>query len=669
MNDRETSTRAEAPDPPRRRLLRFGTLIAAVTGASAVSAVAAHAAPGDKVQPNAYVPMAEKGAPSGVATLDSMSKLPATQLPDLAPIITPALSAAFARKDSAPISVTEFGAKGDGITDDTVAIQNVITSAPVGATVHFPHGSTFVLTATLTVTKRLNFTGGGELRWTAGVAGGAALEVTADGCTFDGIRMVNPNEMGNKTMSTARPYGISVKANEVKITRCHIELFQNAIGVEAAGERHEFIITNNRIKDVIGAGDGASNTTSTNGEDRGDGIVVWGASATITGNIVNAKAGTDARVGIHVEALGVYGRIPFVHKDAMAVIADNVVYGPFRRSVTNEELTNCSITGNTLADATWWAIAVPGGKNTVVSGNSIKWTRNATDLHGEAWAPKRGAFGVQNKLESCLIANNIVTVVGGATMPYGFVVIGTDEANQAFDLTLDGNQIIDVAGQMTTGVYLSNGASRVRVIRNKIVGFTSYGVYSYKSESPIIEGNALTGAAGGATKGIHLEASASSAIVRDNVLRNISTGIYAVNRADFLLVSGNTIVGATTGIDAFGCMGQIQLALNMFIGVTSEYQNVNRSITTFIGNAPRTGSVTWDPGAIANGSGETSPDIAVAGATVGDYVMVAPPLDMRGLTAFGYVSAAGIVKVRLNNNTGTTVDRGSAVWNVRVVNK
>lgn len=70
----------------RRGLLRFGTLVTALTGASALGAAGAQAGPGDKNPPNAYVPTAEKGAASGVATLDTASKIPPTQLPDLSGI-------------------------------------------------------------------------------------------------------------------------------------------------------------------------------------------------------------------------------------------------------------------------------------------------------------------------------------------------------------------------------------------------------------------------------------------------------------------------------------------------------------------------------------------------------------------------------------------------------
>lgn len=568
------------------------------------------------------------------------------------------------------LAVKQYGAKGDGVTDDTAAIQALITSAPAGSTIHFNESATFLLTAKLTANKRLRFTGNGTLRWTAGIAAGAAFEVTADGCEFDGVRMINPNELGNTAQGSARPYGIFVKANEVKITRCHLELFQNAIGIEAAGEWHDFIVSNNRIKDVIGAGDGAANTAGGNGEDRGDGIICWGASITITGNVVNAKPGTDARVGIHVEALQPYGSTPFVHKDAMAVIADNVVYGPFRRGLTNEEMTNCTISGNAVADSTWAAIAIPGARNTTVVGNAIKWTRTSADLHGEAWSPKRGAFNVFNTLENVVLANNTITVVPGAEMKYGFSVVGTSDTNQSYDLTIEGNHIIDPTETMVAGFYLSNGGVRLRVRGNKVRGFTGYGVYSYKGQDIIVDGNTFAAAAAATiAEGVHLEASQTSAIVRDNVIRGCSVGVKAIQRGEFTVISGNVIVGGSLGIEGFGTTGQIQLAQNVFVGVTSEYANISKSITAFANNGPRYGSVVWDPASIASGSGETSPDIPVAGAVVGDFVLVAPPIDMQGLTAFAYVASAGIVKIRLNNNTGAAVDRSSATWTVRLMNK
>lgn len=51
------------------------------------------------------------------------------------------------------VSVTDFGAVGDGVTDDTLAIKNALNSLDPGDTLVFPQGKTFVHTDTITVGK------------------------------------------------------------------------------------------------------------------------------------------------------------------------------------------------------------------------------------------------------------------------------------------------------------------------------------------------------------------------------------------------------------------------------------------------------------------------------------------------------------------------------------
>jgi hypothetical protein len=117
----------------RRGLLRFGTLITALTGASAMSAISANSAqagPGDKTPPSTYVPISEKGAPLGVATLDAASKILPSQVPDL--------SATYVGKGDLVFNVRDYGAKGDGVTDDTAVIQSVVDLAANKGSVYFP---------------------------------------------------------------------------------------------------------------------------------------------------------------------------------------------------------------------------------------------------------------------------------------------------------------------------------------------------------------------------------------------------------------------------------------------------------------------------------------------------------------------------------------------------
>lgn len=79
------------------------------------------------------------------------------------------------------------------------------------------------------------------------------------------------------------------------------------------------------------------------------------------------------------------------------------------------------------------------------------------------------------------------------------------------------------------------------------------------------------------------------------------------------------------------------------------------------------GSVTWDPASLADGVGETSAAITVTGAALGDYVMIAAPYDLQGITCNGYVSAENTVKIRLQNETGGPIDLASGTWKVRVI--
>lgn len=79
------------------------------------------------------------------------------------------------------------------------------------------------------------------------------------------------------------------------------------------------------------------------------------------------------------------------------------------------------------------------------------------------------------------------------------------------------------------------------------------------------------------------------------------------------------------------------------------------------------GQLTWDPGSLSDGDGETSSGIAVTGAAFGDFVLVAAPYDLQGLTCTGYVSAANTVKIRLQNESGGSVDLASGNWKVRVL--
>lgn len=65
------------------------------------------------------------------------------------------------RKDSLVYNVKDYGATGDGVADDTAAIQAAVTAAPWGSTVLLPTGA-YRVTAPITISKRLKLIGSGS---------------------------------------------------------------------------------------------------------------------------------------------------------------------------------------------------------------------------------------------------------------------------------------------------------------------------------------------------------------------------------------------------------------------------------------------------------------------------------------------------------------------------
>lgn len=73
-----------------------------------------------------------------------------------------------------------------------------------------------------------------------------------------------------------------------------------------------------------------------------------------------------------------------------------------------------------------------------------------------------------------------------------------------------------------------------------------------------------------------------------------------------------------------------------------------------------------DPISLVDGAGETV-TITATGAVVGDFVLVAPGVDLDGLVMTASVTSANTVSCRLQNETTGTVDLASSTWKAKVI--
>lgn len=143
-------------------------------------------------------------------------------------------------KLSEQISVKDFGATGNGSTDDTAAIQaaiNYVTASPITTTIFFPSG-TYIVSRTLTITKnglRLKGAGAGGyhdnspqifantyFRW-AGTAGGTCVKISPEIASqyvssngIEGIFFDGNNGLGGIAVNL-----VACRYGEYDIRACH----------------------------------------------------------------------------------------------------------------------------------------------------------------------------------------------------------------------------------------------------------------------------------------------------------------------------------------------------------------------------------------------------------------------------------------------------------------
>lgn len=80
------------------------------------------------------------------------------------------------------------------------------------------------------------------------------------------------------------------------------------------------------------------------------------------------------------------------------------------------------------------------------------------------------------------------------------------------------------------------------------------------------------------------------------------------------------------------------------------------------------GSATWDAGSLVDGAGE-SKDVTVTGAALGDFAIASLGVDTVDMVVSASVTAANTVTVRIQNESGSTVDLASTTVAVRVIPK
>ena len=170
---------------------------------------------------------------------------------------TGAVNRPFNQKLAEQVSVLDFGAVGNGTTDDTAAIQAALNT---GKNVYFPNGYTFGITSELTITtSNVTLFGGGVISFlatynTVGNTLLSAITITGSNVIFNNINFNG----SNITVASVTNRFIWFKAPKSKVSNCS---FINLVGagsnfngaIQADANAAYLIVTSSYFENCPGA--------------------------------------------------------------------------------------------------------------------------------------------------------------------------------------------------------------------------------------------------------------------------------------------------------------------------------------------------------------------------------------------------------------------------------
>jgi parallel beta-helix repeat protein len=302
------------------------------------------------------------------------------------------------------VSVLEFGAKGDGNTDDTAAIQSAIDHAnEIGAGVFFPSAMYRVSQLTLRSGTILRGVSSGTYPDNNAISGASILARLAntnkhlllapDGANY--CRISNLAIDGNKN-NNSKGYGLCVadgasgQESQLVVDLCYFH--DNP-------DSNVYLGKNRRANSVT---NGVFNYSL-----NGDGITVAGSDNTITGNI----CGSNARAGICLGTTATqnWGAASPSNAAYIAHVSNNDIYGNLVGIAVANYSAGCMIAGNGIDRHKYQGITVYSGASNAVVTNTFH--SNGT---GKDNAYAHIDVG-QNVTQVCISNNNFSPLDSGIT--------------------------------------------------------------------------------------------------------------------------------------------------------------------------------------------------------------------------------------------------------------
>ncbi len=197
-----------------------------------------------------------KLAALGIVDAD-VSAISESKITGLAADLAAKMDASLAiRKGDLYRNVKDYGATGDGVTDDTAAIQSTLTALPEGHVLYFPAG-VYLVSSTLTIGRNQTIQGVHAPRWAYDSGSPSVIQATAG---FSGTCIIHAPDMEQA--------GYSAENDGGRILRIAIDganVGSNVHGILFEGQCRDWTLSDVAVSNVTGSGIRATSYTRTIG--------------------------------------------------------------------------------------------------------------------------------------------------------------------------------------------------------------------------------------------------------------------------------------------------------------------------------------------------------------------------------------------------------------------
>ena len=550
--------------------------------------------------------------------------------------------------DGSPANVVDFGAVGDGVVNDTAAIQAAIDSlVATGGSVYFPNGK-YKVTSQINVRSiyPIHLFGhmGGQTYNTTTQANLAGIiiggNITGSIIKYSAPTGVTRNEGGGGSVSGLSFYDATGSGASPGTYTCTAALELTDFNLSKVENCYFHWIKGSAI-----AGQFMVMTNIT-----GNVIRYCGATSKPAIYLNNATAGFTPQSmvisGNKVEVCHGAPYIKMVGSECTDIkISDNGFEADTSTAGSNQIFIQTSgsrhcITSNSFNRVNAVQLQLDGGDITV-SANTFAggpFTASSIVMNGGRIAVVGNNFvSTRKKYEIEVIGNSNTCVISSNTFYYSGVIF-IDAAYTTVCNNVIVDSTADPAEFATTDRYLIQTNPAAPTVN-----------------SAVISGNSLakTGAAPFVEFG-GIRIAESAGLVANNMIRNFNTsgegGIGIFNASTDTTIVGNVGADVTTLVST---TGYSELVLSG-----------NNQLPAF-SNFPLMTSATYDPPSLANGDGVTT-TVAVTGAEVGDFVDVSFSQNLQGIILTAYAYQTDGVAIRFQNESGGVVDLASGTLSVIV---